>query len=419
MSGPSAGVFRGDNLIINKGWYPDPARKNRRRYWDGSRWVGGSRLTVSSLIRRTAAITGGVIGGLFLLLIVLALVLPSTSEPGPLAAAPATTPGRQTPSTAAETSGRPSASPSPTPTLKPTPKPTPTPRKSPSTASAAPSKSPVAGTALAAVAALSVKGRAPRTGYARSLFGSAWSDVDHNGCRQRDDVLNRDLTEKTFDGCKVLTGELTDPYTKETILFRRGQATSAEVQIDHVVALSDSWQKGAQQWPPDKRRQFANDTMNLIAVGRSVNASKGDGDTATWLPPNKAFRCSYVARQVTVKKTYGLWVTAAERDAMVRVLSTCPTHKLPRREPIPAHPAPRAEHSAHHSPKQRPTHSSPAVAPRQPSDEGGSCAPGYSPCIPPYPPDLNCSDLDGPVRVTGDDPHGLDRDGDGVGCETS
>ena len=45
------------------------------------------------------------------------------------------------------------------------------------------------------------------------------------------------------------------------------------------------------------------------------------------------------------------------------------------------------------------------------------CAEGYEPCVPPYPPDVDCPDVDGPVSVTGDDPHGLDRDGDGTGCE--
>ena len=50
-----------------------------------------------------------------------------------------------------------------------------------------------------------------------------------------------------------------------------------------------------------------------------------------------------------------------------------------------------------------------------PQPNGGSCAPGYSPCIPAYPPDLDCADT-GPVSVTGSDPHGLDADGDGLAC---
>lgn len=176
------------------------------------------------------------------------------------------------------------------------------------------------------LAALEVKGRAPKTGYDRDQFGPAWADVDRNGCDTRNDVLARDLTDVTFeDGthdCVVLTGTLDDPYTGDVIDFERGPS-SADVQIDHVVALSDAWQKGAQQWDAGTRRQFANDPANLLAVDGPANGAKGDGDAATWLPPSTGYRCAYVARQVRVKAAYGLWVTQAERDAMARQLDAC------------------------------------------------------------------------------------------------
>lgn len=189
------------------------------------------------------------------------------------------------------------------------------------------------GSALATVALLEVKGRAPRTGYERDLFGSGWVDVDRNGCDTRNDMLARDLTGITFKAgthdCVVLTGTLADPFSGRTIPFQRGNETSNDVQIDHVVALSDAWQKGAQGWDETTRVAFANDPLNLLAVDGPLNMQKGDGDTATWLPPNKPFRCAYVARQVAVKHTYGLWVTAAERDAMAGVLAACPAEPLP------------------------------------------------------------------------------------------
>jgi len=192
---------------------------------------------------------------------------------------------------------------------------------------------PKAGSALAAVASLTVKGRAPRTGYDRALFGQAWADVDRNGCDTRNDVLRRDLTAYVLKagthGCLVLSGTLPDPYTGTTIAFVRGQSTSAKVQIDHVVALSDAWQKGAQQWSTPRRTAYANDSLNLLAVDGPTNARKGDGDAATWLPPTKSYRCSYAARQVAVKAKYGLWVTIAERDALAGILATCPGQALP------------------------------------------------------------------------------------------
>ncbi|MEU1123067.1 HNH endonuclease family protein [Streptomyces sp. NPDC005899] len=199
----------------------------------------------------------------------------------------------------------------------------------PPTSSPAPAGPAAAGSALQAVGTLTVKGRAPKTGYDRDEFGSAWADTDHNGCGTRDDILAGQLDDvsRDADGCKVLSGVLDpDPYTGTRITFRRGRS---KVDIDHLVALSDAWQKGAQQWSDGKRRAFANDPLNLVAADSSTNRRKGDGDTATWLPPNKGYRCTYVAGQVSVKKKYGLWVTAAERDAMKKVLTACPDQKLP------------------------------------------------------------------------------------------
>ncbi|MEU2423887.1 HNH endonuclease family protein [Streptomyces sp. NPDC007851] len=185
------------------------------------------------------------------------------------------------------------------------------------------------GAAMTAADSLTVKGRAPKTGYTRAKFGSAWADTDSNSCDTRDDILKRDLTHVKFTGgdCKVSYGELDpDPYSDKDVTYRRGRSL---VDIDHLVALSDAWQKGAKYWDAGKRVALANDPLNLLAVGASANRGKGDGDTATWLPPNKSYRCTYVAAQVAVKKKYGLWVTAAEKAAMKKVLATCPNQKLP------------------------------------------------------------------------------------------
>jgi hypothetical protein len=260
-----------------------------------------------------------------------------------------------------------------------------------------------AGKALAVLATLPVKGRAPKTGYSRDQFGPAWSDVDHNGCDTRNDVLRRDLTSVAFRpgtrDCVVLSGVLADPYTAVAIRFLRGNATSTAVQIDHVVALSDAWQKGAQQLSPARRLAFANDPLNLLAVDGPANQSKSDGDAATWLPPNKSYRCNYVARQISVKSSYGLWVTQAEHDAMARVLSNCPDALAPDTQPAaaPAQAAP--------APARAPA---PAPAPVPAPAAGVAYA--------------NCA----AVRAAGAAPirvgqpgysRRLDRDGDGVGCE--
>ena len=191
-------------------------------------------------------------------------------------------------------------------------------------ASPPPSGSP--GTALAELQLLPVKGKSPMTGYSRTGdFGRAWLDVDHNGCDTRNDILARDLTSiDRPGGCRVLTGTLAEPYTGKVIDFVRGNRTSTLVQIDHLVALGNAWQTGAQKLTQEQRTDLANDPLELLAVDGSSNESKGDGDAATWLPPRKAFRCAYVARQVAVKTKYHLWVTPAEKAAIARILTACP-----------------------------------------------------------------------------------------------
>jgi hypothetical protein len=184
------------------------------------------------------------------------------------------------------------------------------------------------GSAADSLAQLPVKGRAPKTGYERTQFGDGWAEV--KGCDTRNQVLNRDLVDVAVnEKCQVVSGTLHDPYTGNDIIFSRGETSSQSVQIDHVVALSNAWQTGAQALTPDQRIQLANDPLELLAVDGTANQQKSDGDAATWLPPNKAFRCQYVARQIAVKAKYQLWVTAAEKDAMTRILVTCPGQKLP------------------------------------------------------------------------------------------
>ena len=189
------------------------------------------------------------------------------------------------------------------------------------------------GLAAAVLETLPVKGRAPKTGYTRDQFGQAWADTDRNGCDTRNDILKRDMTsviykEKTRD-CVVVSGTLVDRYSGETINFVRGNVSSMEVQIDHVVALSNAWQTGAFQLTLAQRTALANDPLNLFAVKGKLNLQKSDGDAATWLPPLKSFRCAYVAQQIAVKAKYSLWLVPPEKAAMVAILAKCPTQTVP------------------------------------------------------------------------------------------
>lgn len=274
-------------------------------------------------------------------------------------------------------------------------------------------------TAMALLETLPVKGRAPKTGYDRTAqFGTAWLDVDRNGCDTRNDILTRDLEPETREGvCKVITGTLNDPYTGKIINFVRGNVTSMAVQIDHVVALMNAWESGAQQLTAAQRVTLANDPMNLFAVDGPTNSQKGAGDAATWLPPQKSFRCEYVAHQVSVKATYHLWVTQAEHDAIARILTTCPDQNAYTSQFVPAAvvtpppavplvaPAPAAPVPAPPAPAPKPAPAVPAPAPPAPAAYYANCsevrAAGAAPIYPGQP---------------GWQPK-FDRDKDGVGCE--
>lgn len=178
--------------------------------------------------------------------------------------------------------------------------------------------------------ALPVKGWDRARDFKRYRFGERWSDdVDvefgHNGCNTRDDILRRDLAQVELrrGTCLVQRGVLHDPYSGETIAFVRGPETSEAVQVDHVVSLADAWYKGARAWDDRRRRDFANDPRNLLAVGAQANFDKAFRDAAGWLPANAAFECEFVARQIVVKIAYGLWVSSNEKTAMHRVLQHC------------------------------------------------------------------------------------------------
>jgi hypothetical protein len=177
---------------------------------------------------------------------------------------------------------------------------------------------------------LPVKGWDRVSDFSRWRFGEAWSDdvdveLGHNGCNTRDDILRRDLVDVVMrpGTCYAQSGVLHDPYTGQTIAFTRGPATSEAVQIDHLVSLSDAWYKGARGWDDRRRRDFANDPRNLLAVAGQANFDKAFRDANGWLPPNEAFRCEFVARQIDVKAAYGLWVSAKEKQAMRDVLARC------------------------------------------------------------------------------------------------
>ncbi len=185
---------------------------------------------------------------------------------------------------------------------------------------------------LAGIAVLPL--RAHRYDYLRAAFGEAWTDdndapLGHNGCDTRDDILNRDLVDKTYVSVKrcpdaVATGTLHDPYTNKTIAFQRGPKVGEAVQIDHIVPLSYAWDMGAYGWPEPERVRFANDPANLLAVDGQANQDKGDSPPAQWMPPNGAFACQYAMQFIAVLRGYALPVDQPSVGVLRQAAATCP-----------------------------------------------------------------------------------------------
>ena len=272
--------------------------------------------------------------------------------------------------------------------------------------------------ALSLLQTIPIKGRAPKTGYSRFQFGQPWTDdVDveggHNHCDTRNDILRRDLSNVLpAAGCIVQSGVLHDPYTGKDVQFNRDEGTDVLVQVDHVVALLDAWQKGAQQWDQPKRTQFANDPLNLLAVSGKANRNKKAGDVATWLPSNKDFRCAYVTRVVDVKAKYGVWMTQDEHDAASRILTTC-FSEPPQSSKIPS--------SSGVLPSvgtRFPSSSRPAPLPLMPPPPPAAVPPSDGWSV--YYPNCKAARAAGAAPIYAGQPGyrpGLDRDGDGVACE--
>lgn len=167
--------------------------------------------------------------------------------------------------------------------------------------------------------------------YDRDSFGEPWSDVDDNGCNQRDDTLLRDAAADTItvavqDSCDhdVLAGTWHDPYTGQQLTFDdlKDPSQAQALTIDHVVPLAEAHRSGAASWGQDRRTAFANDLTNLVAVGGAANSSKSDQDPATWQPP-PTVRCDYATVWVSVKTDWGLGVDRAERAALQQILASC------------------------------------------------------------------------------------------------
>ena len=268
--------------------------------------------------------------------------------------------------------------------------------------------------ALDVLAAIRVERERP-SGYDRDLFEYG-SEPDGFGCRTRAKVLIRDsLTPAQVDpvGCAVVAGDWYSRYDGLT------WSDPAEVEIDHVVALKEAWDSGAWAWDPARLAAFGNDLddpRTLAAVTGSANRDKGDKDPSNWIPARPEAVCTYIADWTAIKARWGLSMDESEHGRIRNLLNNrCPGHTIATWPPAPAAAATATATTT------LPPVPVPTIAPAPAGlPAAGNCDPSYpSVCIAPAPPDLDCGDI--PYRrfdVQQPDPHGFDRDRDGVGCES-
>lgn len=296
----------------------------------------------------------------------------------------------------------------------PTPAPAPAPlTELPGTVAVTEPPTTVPGSVLALdVLALIAVTNEDRTSYERDRFGYP-ADRDGDGCNTRAEVLQRDsLTPAQVDpfGCQVTAGDWYSSYDGAAY------TDPADVQIDHVVALSEAWDSGAWAWGPERLTAYGNDLddpRSLRAVTGALNTDKGDKDPSNWLPPDPAAVCGYLADWVAIKARWGLTMDQSEAGRIRNVLTDqCPGQLIAPWPEAPADTPP---------PTTTPPTPPPQIQPAIPQVPAGNCDPSYpTVCIPPSPPDLDCGDI--PYRrftVLPPDPHRFDgSDDDGIGCES-
>ncbi|KAJ5907291.1 uncharacterized protein N7473_004207 [Penicillium subrubescens] len=178
---------------------------------------------------------------------------------------------------------------------------------------------PSASTAKSELAALTVAAQGSQDGYSRDKFPH-WI-TQSGSCDTREVVLKRDGTNvvQSSSGCTITSGKWVSPYDGAT------WTASSDVDIDHLVPLSNAWKSGASGWTTAARQAFANDLTNpqLLVVTDNVNESKGDKGPEEWKPPLTSYFCTYAEMWVKVKSVYKLTITSAEKSALTSMLDTC------------------------------------------------------------------------------------------------
>ena len=238
-----------------------------------------------------------------------------------------------------------------------------------------------------------------------------WTDEDGDCQDARQEVLIAEstvpVTYTDADRCRVESGSWTGPYTGTVV------TDPSELDVDHVVPLANAHKSGGWRWSKDRKSAYANSLAypgHLIVTTARANRSKGARGPDEWRPPDTDYWCKYALDWVEVKRDWDLTATEDEVVALREMVQTCETNVFvqpdeagQRTEPTRTVTAQTGEASP------SPTQTLPSPSPTETFE------------------DRNCSDFDAWPEAQefyetaggpGEDPHGLDRDGDGVACDS-
>lgn len=152
-----------------------------------------------------------------------------------------------------------------------------------------------------------------------------WIDADGDCQDTRQEILIRDSIDevkfKTSARCRVKSGAWIGPYTGRRTKFPEN------LDVDHIVPLGHAFEVGGKTWRRERKKVFANDFENLLAVDAGTNRAKGKKAPHQWMPPNSSFHCQYLTQWIKIKKKYGLGYLAGEIEHIEHLKAGCGTFK--------------------------------------------------------------------------------------------
>jgi len=158
--------------------------------------------------------------------------------------------------------------------------------------------------------------------WSRALYPH-WSDLDHDGRDTREEVLEHwSLVPVTRKGGRIVRGLWVGPYTGRVVTH------PGQLDVDHVVPLEEVQRSGGSEWTPARRERYANTPGVLLPVLAGANRSKRDRDPASWMPPNRAYWCDYLALWETIKRGWDLSIDPREKRALERGERICTRYRV-------------------------------------------------------------------------------------------